>query len=200
MTAHSAPSSGHDPHHTLLIASRIAAELRPGQTLLCCGLGHHDGVGPASLALARALADLTAWKVLLVEAQGAEPAMVGMPSGPGFSDLVGGVGLQDAMLAAGGPPRLQLLGSGTRREVIHASAMMAVEVPGVLAALRGVADLVLLVGAPIRTAPATASLARHADATVLFTHQGQDRRDDLARAVGDFSAAGSRLLGAVILT
>lgn len=58
----------------------------------------------------------------------------------------------------------------------------------------------LLIGAPIRHAPATASLARHADATVLFTHQGQDRRDDLARAVEDFAAAGCRLLGTVILT
>lgn len=200
MTAPSLSSAGHDPHRTLLIAARIAAEVRAGQTILCCGLGQHDGVGAASLALARALAEMTAWRVLLVEAQGAEPAMPGMPTGPGYSDLVSGAGLQDSMLAAGGVPRLQLMGAGSRRELIPATAMLAAEMPGVLAALRGGADLVLLIGAPIRHAPATASLARHADATVLFTHQGQDRRDDLARAVEDCAAAGCRLLGTVILT
>lgn len=198
MTA-SAAAAFHDPHEALLIAARIASELRPGQSLLCCGLGDHEGVGANCLALARALADMTTWRVLLVDTQGAGAALPDMATGPGFSDLIGGAAMEDRFARASGHPRLHLVGPGGRPELIGADAMLAAELPGALAALRKAADIVILIGAPIRRAAATASLARHADATVLFSQLGRDRRDDLARAAADFAAAGTRLLGTVIL-
>jgi Mrp family chromosome partitioning ATPase len=199
MTASPATSVGQDPHEALLIAARIASDLRPGQILLCCGLGDHEGVGESSLALARALADMTAWRVLLVDTQGAEATLPDMPTGPGFSDLIGGAAMEGPLAQATGHLRLHLVGPGTRPELIGADAMLAAELPGTLAALKKTADVVILIGAPIRRAAATASLARHVDATVLFSQLGRDRRDDLARAVADFAATGTRLLGTVVL-
>jgi hypothetical protein len=213
---------------------------------LCCGLTVHEGVAEAAASLARGIADIAPWRVILAEAQGAEPPLAGMPAGgAGFTDLLAsGAAAGLAPGATGAPPpaspppaspppaspppasqtgnspvaapvaapvapaltvpsdhpRLRLVGVGRHPGRAAAGAMMAAELPSALAALRAEAEILVLIGAPLHRAPATASLARHAEAVVLFLHPGEDRRADTARAVDEIEATGSRLLGAVLLT
>jgi len=184
------------------LANRMLAGLTPGDALLLCGLTSHRGVGALAMMALQAAAGLSGIRVLLVEAQSVHATAMGryVPTGaPGFTDLLAGAPLTAAMLHATNQGPVQLMGVGTRPELAGAGSLMAASVGAAVAALCAEAGLVGLIGAPMRQSVGTASIAKHAQATVLCVHRAVDRRDTVVQAVADFSATGTRLLGTVLL-
>lgn len=184
------------------LANRMLAGLSAGDAMLLCGLTAHRGVGDLAMMALQAVAGLSGLRVLLVEAQSAHPGAMGaaVPAGaPGFTDLLSGAPLTAAMLHAAPGGVVRLMGVGTRPALVGPGALLAAPVAGAVAALRAEADLVCLIGAPLRQSVGTAGLAKHAQATVLCVHRAVDRREAVVQAVADFAATGTRLIGTVLI-
>jgi hypothetical protein len=203
MNAKSAPMDATSPsQNVVLIANRILAGLATRDALLVCGLTAHRGVGPLALAVMRAAAALSGRGVIVAEAQAGHPAATVAAAGaPGFTDLMAGDAFAPSMLhALPGHTAVRYLGIGTRPALAGPGALMSgAAAARAVAALRAEADLVCCIAAPLARSVATAGLARHLGAGVLCLHRGLDRRDDIARAVGDLAASGTRLIGTLLL-
>lgn len=195
-----APADAGLTQQAVLLANRMLAGIRAGDTLLVCGLTQHRGVGALALLAMRAAAGLSGLRVVAVEAQAVHPASTAAPAGgPGFTDVLAGAPLLPAMLHAGPGGALRVMGVGTRPALAGAGALMGVQAAAAVAALHAEADLVCLIGAPLRGSVGTSGLAKAARASVLCVHRGIDRREDVAQAATDIAAAGSALIGTVLM-
>jgi Mrp family chromosome partitioning ATPase len=184
------------------IASRVAAGRRGGDVILFCGLTRHAGVSALTVQLAQAIAGLTGLAVAVVDAQTDDPALAraaGLQGVAGLTDLLAEHAPAEAPLHPVAGTTLSLVGPGTRPDLAEAAGSAAAGLDRGIARLRQMADIVCLIGAPVTSAIGTALLARHASGVVVCTHRGRDRRPDLGRVADDLAAAGSRLIGAVLI-
>ncbi len=169
--------------------------------ILVAGSSGGRGVGLVAANLAVALSrnqpDVT---LVCANLEGSViPDMVGLPPGPGLTDLLA----DDAPTGNAGriltvAPRLRVITPGSSAGM-EAADLQQDAVDQLLADLRDAARWVVVEAAPVTSAPDVYTLAHAADAVVLVAEVPRTRSDQVLDAVQRLEKMGATVLGAVLL-
>ena len=184
---------------------RAETNARVGQTLHVVVVGSRRGAGTTTLAMAMANRYAAGGlRVALVDADGREPEITTLFGAdvPGIPGLLAAASSRAATpaqpasmeteraFANPGVDRLVVLGAGSHNEVLRRD-----DVPDLIEALSGHADVVVFDGGPLMDAASSVQLAQFADAVVLAVPLGRERTDNLAIIGRQLSSRADVVLG-----
>ena len=127
------------------------------------------------------------------------PGMVGLPVGPGLTELLANHGLpgdggQPVVMA----PRLRVITPGSGAGV-NAEDLRQDAVERFVASLRGAARWIVIEAPPVTSSPDAYTLAHVADTAVVVVEVPHARRDQLQSGIQSLDRMGAAVLGAVLL-
>jgi Mrp family chromosome partitioning ATPase len=166
------------------------------KSVLWTAVGATSGMHETLLHVAAILNGQHTGKVLLVDADLARRALstaVDYGQQPGLADLLSSGGLRTRCLPTGFE-RLSILPAGLLRQVDLPT--IAAQLEELLEQLADEFSVVLICGASTSD-PASATLARIADATYFVVQLGAVEASEAQAALRDFRAAGARVLGCI---
>ena len=159
-----------------------------------------EGRSTTALELSRSFAE-AGERVLLVEADLRHPtlaARLGLPPGPGLSEVLSGAAEAGDAVTPGAADGLSVLPAGTlppHPAELLGSARMADLVVG----LRASYDQVVLDVPPVLPVTDAVVCAALADGVLVVVRWGRSRRPDVVEAVGVLEQAGAPVLGGVLV-
>lgn len=171
---------------------------RPLQSLLIASAAPEEGKSTLLVNLAWACSGLGK-RLLLVDSDLRRPAltrMLGLPDGPGLTDVLGTTDGGDGLLV---PFRegVEVLRSGG----IHPAAqslLTRAAAARLVDRLRARADLVLFDSAPLNAVADNLHLAAEVDAVILVARAGETEKHELVRVKAELDKFGARILGVVL--
>lgn len=167
--------------------------------LVVASAADHRGVPGTAASLAWALADV-GQRVVLVDADLRHPTiagLLGVPAGPGLSDVLAGqTSLEEALVAADHPTLTVLAAGPTSSQ--PSELIGSLELGRVLARLEAQFDQVVIAAPPVLTYSDAAVLAAHAQRTLVTVVAGRTRTGQLSAALGRLEQAGVAPTGIVL--
>lgn len=182
--AHLLTSSLGSGRHVILVAGSSAGQ---GTSLAAANL---------AVALSRNQPDVM---LVCADLEGSViPAMAGLPSGPGLTDVLAGtVTAEEAERRMTAAPRLKVITPGSAAAEAEDLRQDAVE--RLLNGLRSEARWVVVESPPVASGPDVYTLAHIADAAVLVAEVPRTRSDQVLDSVEHLDKMGTTVLGAVLL-
>ena len=194
------------------LAHKLAGSLAAGSRVVLvtgASAGYGTGLVAANLAVAlsRNQPDVT---LVCANLEGsAIPDMVGLPSGPGLTDMLAGDMLADDTLANGGPaagagprlaaaPRLRLIMPGSAAGA-EAEDLPLDAVDRLVTELGNTSQWIILEAPPVMSGPDVYTLAHVADAAVLVAEVPRTRTNHVRDSVQHLEEMGAPVSGAVLL-
>ena len=159
-----------------------------------------EGRSTTALGLARALAE-AGERVLLLEADLRRPSLgahLGLPPGPGLSEVLSGRAEAAAAVRPGGADGLSVLPAGTPPPQ-PAELLASPRTVDLVAGLRAVYDQVVIDVPPVLPVTDAVVCAALADGLLVVVRWGRTRRPDVVEAVGMLQQAGAPVLGGVLV-
>ena len=186
---------------TGLVLRRATEDPRPGAAVLVVASAlAGEGRSTTALDLSRSFAD-AGERVLLVEADLRRPSLavhLGLPPGPGLSDVLSGQAEAASAVRAGGADGLSVLPAGTLSRQ-PAELLGSGRMADFLGGLRTAYDQVVLDVPPVLPVTDAVVCAALADGVLVVVRWGRTRRPDVVEAVGVLEQAGTQVLGAVLV-
>ncbi len=193
-------SSAAEAYRTLRTNLYFASLEAPLKTIVVTSPGPEEDKGAvlANLAVVMAQAEKN---VIAVDTCLRHPSLhehFDLHNERGLCDLLRGEGtLADVSLCDTGVPRLRVLTGGTAM-ANPLDLLVSRRMGDVIAALSGMADVVLFDAPPMITSSDTAILASQTDGVLLVVELGKTRREHAQQAKDLLGRAHARLLGAVM--
>ena len=183
------------------LAHLLTSSLGSGRhVILVAGVSAGQGTSLAAANLAVALSRNQP-DVMLVcaDLEGSViPAMAGLPSGPGLTDVLAGtVSAEEAERRMTTAPRLRVITPGSA--VADAEDLRQDAVERLLNGLRSEARWVVVESPPVASGPDVYTLAHIADAAVLIAEVPRTRSNQVLDSVEHLDKMGTTVLGAVLL-
>jgi Mrp family chromosome partitioning ATPase len=197
-----APLLTADPATVQGLASRCLKVGRGGVAAVgVVSMGHGDGATTIARSLAGCLAASFGKRVVLVEANLRSPCLreaLGLPDGPGLSDvLAGAASLEGTLRAARGLGNMLVLPASTT-PAGNPAALPGRALKQAMTELFAYADVLVFDLAPILPYPDTGMLCGSLDGVALVLRAGHSRRPDAGRAIKALQAEGVTVIGAVL--
>jgi MinD-like ATPase involved in chromosome partitioning or flagellar assembly len=127
------------------------------------------------------------------------PAMVGLPSGPGLTDLLAaGSHSGDAGVQVAVAPRLRVITPGSAAG-IETEDLQQDAVERLMVRLRGMARWIIVEAPSVTSGPDAYTLAQTADTAILVVEVPRTRSDQVLESVEYLDRMGASVLGAAVL-
>jgi uncharacterized protein involved in exopolysaccharide biosynthesis/Mrp family chromosome partitioning ATPase len=183
--AHLLTSSLGAGSHVILVTG---AQVGNGVSLVAANL---------AVALSRNQPDVT---LVCADLEGSSiPAMVGLPSGPGLTDLLtAGSPTGDAGEQVAAAPRLRVITPGSAAG-IDTEDLQQDAVERLMVHLRGMARWIIVEAPSVTSGPDAYTLAQTADTAVLVVEVPRTRSDQVLESVEYLDRMGASVLGAAVL-
>jgi capsular exopolysaccharide synthesis family protein len=159
------------------------------------------GKTTVAIQLARSLAQLGR-KTLLVEADLRRPTLfkrLGRVSGPGLAAVLAGETDLGEAIVPSGAPHLDLLPAGIRPDDFNPELLADGHFTACLGRWRKDYDFVVIDSPPMLPVADARILAGHVDGAIMVSRAAHCKRADVVQACADLAAAGSPLLGTVLV-
>lgn len=169
----------------------------PTQVITVTSASCGEGKTTATLNLGVVLAEEGDSRVLMVDADMRRPMLhkrLGLPSGPGLSDLLRGQTTLDEVVIQTPVPQLDVLTAGTRT-ANPTKLLLSPVCQSCMAELRSRYHHVLIDSPPVISMTDAATLGARTDGVLFIVKMGRTSRRVVARALSLLSSARVRVLG-----